>query len=244
MLNRNIHTASGHRILVGTSGFSYKEWKGTFYPEGLSAKKYLSFYAERFPTTEINNTFYRLPTPKLASGWYEGAPEDFWFTLKLSQKITHIRRLRNIDEEMGVFLAATKELKEKMGPVLVQLPPNLRKDPALLEGFLSGFAQQARLAFEFRHDSWLSDDVLELLRSHKSAFGVVEKEESEASPIREVTGPFVYIRLRKGDYTEGELDDWAEWIRSRDVDVYCYLKHDELAPVLANRLLEALRRIG
>jgi uncharacterized protein YecE (DUF72 family) len=241
--NYDLETSDGHRVLVGTSGFSYAEWRGSFYPEGLSQKKFLAFYAEHFPTTEINNTFYRLPTAKLTGGWYGEVPERFSFTLKLSQRITHIKRLRNVDEEMDVFFTASEALKEKMGPVLVQLPPNLRKDTAVLEEFLAKFSARGRLAFEFRHESWFTADVYDLLRRYNSAFGVVEKESGDAEVVREVTGPFVYMRLRKGDYSEAELADWAEWIRSREADVHCYLKHDELAPLLANRLIGALKKV-
>jgi uncharacterized protein YecE (DUF72 family) len=225
--------------MVGTSGFSYKEWRGIFYPEELPPRQYLSYYAGRFSTTEINNTFYRMPTSKLAEGWYSEVPADFRFTLKLSQRITHIKRLRNVDAEMDFFLGAAAALKEKLGPILVQLPPNYKKNTEALEEFLVKFSRRGNLAFEFRHQSWLTDDVYELLRRHSAALGVVEAEDGSLT-VREVTGPFVYMRLRKGDYTEAELRDWAGWIRSQTTDVYCYLKHDEAAPVLAGQLLDAL----
>ncbi|HWO02856.1 MAG TPA: DUF72 domain-containing protein [Blastocatellia bacterium] len=233
------------RILVGTSGFAYKEWKGTFYPEDLPAKKYLSFYAEHFPTTEINNTFYRMPTTKLTEGWYVEVPDGFSFTLKLSQRITHFKRLKNVDEEMEFFLTSAAALKEKLGPILVQLPPNFKKDLGVLDEFLAKFASRGRLAFEFRHDSWFDDDVFELLRKHKAAFGVVEKEDDGkgADAPREVTGPFVYMRLRKGEYSGEEMIEWARWIRSQTVPVYCYLKHDDLAPTLAKNLLKSLAEL-
>lgn len=230
------------RILVGTSGFAYKEWKGTFYPEDLPAKKYLSYYAEHFSTTEINNTFYRMPTTKLTEGWYAEVPDGFSFTLKLSQRITHFKRLKNVDEEMSFFLTSAAGLKEKLGPILVQLPPNFKKDIAVLEDFLAKFASQGRLAFEFRHDSWFDDELFDLLRKHNAAFGVVEKEEGANTP-REVTGPFVYMRLRKGEYSADEMLDWARWIRSQRVPVYCYLKHDDRAPLLATELLKALGQV-
>jgi uncharacterized protein YecE (DUF72 family) len=229
------------RVLVGTSGFSYTEWRGIFYPPDLPSKKFLSYYSQRFSTTEINNTFYRLPTLKLTEGWYAEVSGDFSFTLKLSQKITHIRRLRNCDEEMNVFLNAAAGLKERLGPILVQLPPNFKKNTESLSEFLSKYADRGRLAFEFRHDSWFDQEVYDLLRQHHCAIGVVEKEDG-AAVVREVTGPFVYMRLRKGEYTPDELKDWAAWIRSQQVDVYCYLKHDEKAPVLATQILEALVR--
>lgn len=233
---------SGNLVLVGTSGFAYKEWKGTFYPDDLPAKKYLSFYAGHFRTTEINNTFYRMPTAKLCEGWYAGVPDNFSFTLKLSQRITHFKRLKNVDDEMSFFLSSAAALKEKLGPILVQLPPNYKKDIGVLEDFLGKFASQARLAFEFRHASWFDDEMFDLLRKHNTAFGVVEKEEGENGDTpREVTGSFVYMRLRKGGYSAEEMLDWARWIRRQSVPVYCYLKHDDRAPRLAEQLLEALK---
>jgi uncharacterized protein YecE (DUF72 family) len=235
-------TANGRPIHVGTSGFSYTEWRVSFYPQDLSPKKFLSFYAQHFDTTEINNTFYRLPTAKLTQGWYAEVPDGFLFTLKVSQKITHIRRLKDADQEMEVFLTAAASLKEKLGPILVQLPPNFKKDTERLADFLARFASRGRLAFEFRNESWFSDDVYELLRKYNSALGVIEKEEGEgADAPREVTGPFVYIRLRKGEYTSTELSDWARWIRARKEEVFCYVKHDVKAPILGRNLLDALR---
>lgn len=232
------------QILVGTSGFAYKEWKGSFYPADLPAKKYLSFYAEHFSTTEINNTFYRMPTAKLVEGWYAEVPDGFSFTLKVTQRITHFKRLKNVDDEMNFFLTSAASLKEKLGPILVQLPPNFKKDIAVLEDFLGKFASRARLAFEFRNDSWFDDELFELLRKHKAAFGVVEKEEGKGGETpREVTGPFAYMRLRKGAYSTDEMLEWARWIRSQTVPVYCYLKHDDLAPSLAKDLMKALAEL-
>jgi len=229
------------RVFVGTSGFAYKEWKGSFYPEDLPAKKYLSYYAEHFRTTEINNTFYRMPSAKLCEGWYAEVPDEFSFTLKLSQRITHFKRLKNVNDEMGFFLESAAGLKEKLGPILVQLPPNYKKDVEVLDAFLTTFATKGKLAFEFRHESWFADEVYDLLRTHKTTLGVVEKEEGEGPDTpREVTGSFVYMRLRKGDYSKDEMHDWARWIRSQSVPVYCYLKHDERAPILANELLASL----
>jgi uncharacterized protein YecE (DUF72 family) len=226
------------KILVGTSGFSYTEWKGIFYPEDLSSKNYLSYYAQHFKTTEINNTFYKLPSRKLTEGWYAMVPENFEFTLKLTQKITHIKRLKNVEGEMIAFLEGADGLMEKMGPILVQLPPNFKKDTGVLENFLESYAKRGKLACEFRHLSWYSDDVYDLLKKYRCAFGVVEAEDSEA--VKEVTAPFIYMRLRKGDYTPDELEVWSKWIMAQNSDVYCYLKHDEKAPVLAKELIKNL----
>lgn len=233
------------QILVGTSGFAYKEWKGSFYPEDLPARKYLSFYADHFSTTEINNTFYRMPTLKLVEGWYAEVPDGFSFTLKLTQRITHFKRLKNVDEEMNFFLTSAAGLKDKLGGILVQLPPNFKKDIAVLDEFLEKFTPRARLAFEFRNDSWFDHEVFELLRKYNAAFGVVEKGEGDKGmdAPREVTGPYVYMRLRKGEYTGEEMTEWARWMRSQTVPVYCYLKHDDRAPILANALLDALNEV-
>ena len=227
------------RIFIGTSGFSYPEWKGSFYPKELSPKKYLPFYAERFHTTEINNTFYRIPTAKNMEEWYAAVPADFSFTLKLNQNITHRKRLKEAGQDMERFLNAAASLKEKLGTILVQLPPYFKADLPLLEDFLSAYSKKARLAFEFRHDTWLVEDVYQLLRNHNCALGVVEAEDRPA--VKLLTADFVYLRLRKGDYNKEELAVWAEWIHNQKVDVYCYLKHDEKAPLLAQQLLDLLQ---
>jgi uncharacterized protein YecE (DUF72 family) len=236
--------ASTPRIFVGTSGFSYPEWRGKFYPPDLSPKKYLSYYAQHFHTTEINNTFYRLPTPALVGNWHDEVPAEFQFTLKVSQIITHRKKLKAVDSEMQRFLEGAAALKAKLATLLVQLPPFFRKDLGTLEEFVTQFSSRARLSFEFRHTSWLCDDLYQLLHRYQCALAVVEKEEGEgADAPREVTAPFVYMRLRKGEYSDAELEDWAKWIRRQTVDVYCYLKHDDEAPLLAKRLLNALEML-
>ncbi len=224
-----------NNVLVGTSGFSYPEWKGTFYPEDLPAKKFLSYYSGHFRTTEINNTFYRIPVPKTTEAWYGEVGADFCFTLKLSQKITHFKKLKDVSEEMERFLEAAEALKEKMGTVLVQLPRYFKKDADVLHDFLRHYSGRAKLAFEFRHESWYNDEVYGLLKQFQSALAVVEAEEQDA--VREITAGFVYMRLRKGDYKAQELKAWAKWIDSLDTDVFCYLKHDQKAPLLAHQLL-------
>lgn len=228
-----------NQIRIGTSGFSYPEWKGSFYPQDLPSKQYLSYYARHFSTTEINNTFYRIPSTKTTAQWYSEVPKNFSFTLKLNQKITHVKRLKNVGEELKWFLEGAAGLREKLGTILVQLPPYFRKDAACLEEFLALCSAEARLAFEFRHESWFEQEIYDLLQKYHSAWAVVESEDREA--IREVTANFIYMRLRKGDYSKKELGKWAKWIGSQSVDVYCYLKHDEKAPLLAKQLMEAVQ---
>ena len=235
----------GSRVAVGTSGFAYDAWRGTFYPDRLPAKRFLEFYAQKFSTTEINATFYRFPRSNVVEGWARQVPSGFTFTLKMSQRVTHVRRLKDVDREMGWFCDGAYALGDKLGAVLVQLPPNFRKDAGLLDAFLARHAPRLPLVFEFRHDSWFDDVIYDLLRQHRTALAVVEMEEGDNVPRpRLVTGPFVYMRLRKGEYTEAELEDWAAWMRAQAEPVLCYLKHDELGPVLAGRLLDKLAPPG
>lgn len=239
--SRGREASAVKHVLVGTSGFSYNEWRGSFYPQELPAKKFLSYYAQHFSTTEINNTFYRIPTASLTQSWHAEVPAEFRFTLKLSQELTHRKKLKNVDDEMHRFLAGAAALKEKLATILVQLPPYYRKDTSTLKGFLEKFAGRAKLAFEFRHASWFSDEVYDLLRLHECALAVVEREKGEGAKVpRIVTGPFVYMRLRKGEYSKNELEEWAQWIHAQPANVYCYLKHDEKAPLLAQQMIAAL----
>lgn len=225
-------------IYVGTSGFSYPEWKGIFYPEKLSAKGYLNYYARYFTTTEINNTFYRSPRETTARAWSEQVPDHFRFALKLNRKITHEKRLKEVEEGMTWFLKGAAALGDKLGTILVQLPPYFRKDLTLLHNFLEKHSEAARLAVEFRHESWFTQETLELLEEHGASLVIVEADERPA--LREVTAPFVYLRLRKSGYTDEELQDWVRWIRLQQREVFVYLKHEEQAPSLAQCLLRAL----
>lgn len=238
-----VETPQAHapRIRIGTSGFAYDEWRGAFYPEKLPAKQLLSFYGQHFDTTEINASFYRIPRRSTTEGWYAEVPASFAFTLKLSQRITHIKRLKDCDQEMTWFMDAALGLQDKLGSILVQLPPNFKADVERLDAFLARQARHARLAVEFRHASWYTDEVYDTLRRHNAALAVVEMEDGDDTlRPREVTADFVYVRLRKGDYTPDELRDWAAWLRAQTGNVYCYLKHDERAPELALALLRAL----
>jgi uncharacterized protein YecE (DUF72 family) len=220
-------------ILIGTSGYSYKEWKGLFYPPDLAAKDYLSFYSKRFPTTEINNTFYRFPTESTSTGWRRQVPEGFRFAVKLTQKISHHRKLRDAGEDMEWFLKGIEPLRAQLAAILVQLPPYLRKDIGALRAFLDSFGE-APLAFEFRHASWMDEEVRTLLADRKAALVIAETDEVPA--LRELTGRFAYLRLRKSSYESGELEDWARWIQEQNLPRYAYLKHDQQAPILASRL--------
>ncbi len=225
-------------IYVGTSGFSYKEWKGILYPENLPQKEYLQFYSRQFSTTEINNTFYRFPSEKTTAQWAGLVPPHFRFALKLNRRITHTKRLVQCDEEMGWFFHGALPLWSLLGCILVQLPPWFKRDLQVLGEFLDKFARKAPLALEFRHASWFEPGVFDLLRKHGASLGVVESDKLAA--VQEITAPFVYMRLRKPDYGRRDIEKWATWIRGQERDVFVYFKHAAIAPTLARQLVEAI----
>lgn len=217
-------------ILVGTSGYNYPEWKGSFYPETLPAAKMLGFYAGRFPTVEINYTFYRMPTPKLISGWVSQVPAAFRFTLKAPKRITHDKRLRpaEVADALAAFVAAAAELGPQRGALLFQLPPTFRKDVGVLAEFLALLPPTAAAAFEFRHDSWLSDDVYECLRSRGAALCIADSETRETPVL--LTADHAYLRLRDEGYDAAAIDHWtgvAQELASRCTDVFVYFKHED-----------------
>ena len=230
-------------IWVGTSGFQYKEWKGTFYPETLSLAKMLPYYAERFPTTEINYSFRRIPSEKTLANWSASTPQKFRFSLKAPQEITHFRKLHDCTEVLNRFCEALKTLGEKLGPVLFQLPPFLKYDNALLKDFLATVPPDLRSAFEFRHDSWFNDDTFAALKAKNAALCIAETDEL-STPIV-VTANFGYFRLRKIDYTKTDIKRWAKVVdqhRSQAKDIFIYFKHEETGtgPKFARQLLDEL----
>ena len=191
------------QVRVGTSGYSYKEWKGSFYPEELKNADMLRYYAERFSSVEINNTFYRMPKASILEGWAEQVPSDFLFVLKASQQITHHKRLKaEAGEALAYLLETAASLGERLGPVLFQMPPNLKKDLERLRGFLALLPEGQPFAFEFRHDTWHDDDVFDALRERNCALVCADTETSgdEGAPIVP-TADWGYLRLRRCDYT-------------------------------------------
>ena len=217
------------RVLVGTSGYNYDTWKGLFYPSDLPAKRWLAFYAERFPTVEINYTFYRHPSPKTYQGWADETPPEFSFALKASQRITHRARLKEAEESTRFFCEGSAALQAKRGPILFGLPPNLKKDIPRLTAFLAGLPTGVRAAFEFRHSSWLDDETYATLRERGAALCVADAEALQTPPV--ATAPWGYLRLRRTDYSESELDRWAERIRGTGWtdDVFVFFKHEDEA---------------
>jgi uncharacterized protein YecE (DUF72 family) len=214
------------KVLIGTSGYAYKEWKGSFYPEDLPASKMLPFYAARFPTVEANNTFYRMPTAKALAAWVNQVPDHFTFAVKAPQRITHQERLAGSEESLRFFLDALEALGPKRGPLLFQLPPFLKKDLPRLAAFLALLPKGVEAAFEFRHASWFDDEVYALLRQHGAALVIAEAEKLTVPLI--ATAPFGYLRLRREDYVEADLHAWAARIQSQPwTHAYVYFKHED-----------------
>lgn len=215
------------RLLAGTSGYSFKEWKGTFYPADLKSDQLLGFYATKFPTLEINNTFYRLPKEHVLLEWAAQVPEEFSFSLKASQRITHHTRLKAESQSLVEFLLKnTAVLGTRLGPILFQLPPNLKKDVERLRGFLAYLPPDRRYAFEFRHESWWDEDVFSVLRDRDIAMCISESAELKCPVV--CTASWGYLRLHKLDYDQAALEDWAKCVAAQAwTDAYVYFKHDE-----------------
>jgi len=230
------------RVLVGTSGYDYDEWKGSFYPLTVKKAARLQHYASRFATCEINASFYRKPTPKQLAGWSEKVPDGFVFAFKAWQRITHHARLRDCAELISSFTGELRAMGPKLGPVLYGLPPNLKKDIPLLRDFLSGLPPDLKAAFEFRNESWLSEDTYSALHDRGAALCIADTDELSTPFVR--TAPFGYLRLRKAEYSEEELRGVADKIRGAGFteDVLVYLKHEDEAkgPAFAERLIAML----
>ena len=229
---------------IGTSGYNYPEWRGSFYPEKLAAAKMLPYYAEHFSTVEINYTFYRAPHEKILQGWSSATPDGFRLTLKAPKRITHDARLRECDDRVRQFLETAATLGPKLGALLFQLPPNLKKDVALLDAFLDSFPPRVCAAFEFRHASWLDDEVYGRLRHRNLALCVADCEKL-STPV-EITADYAYFRLRDEGYTPEDIRRWADVIRERTAtcrEVFVYFKHEQSGkgPEFGRLLQEYLR---
>jgi uncharacterized protein YecE (DUF72 family) len=228
------------KLHVGTSGYSYKEWKGNFYPEDLPAKEMLSYYSSRLPAVEINNTFYRLPQPSMMENWKAQVPARFRFSIKATQRITHIKRLNNVVEETKYLLETAALLEERLGVVLFQLPPNMKKDPGRLGAFLDLLPAATRAAFEFRHESWFDDETFGLLRQKNCALVVSDTDEK---PLTEIinTASWGYLRLRRTAYEETDLAAWLKRVREQKwKDAFVFFKHEDegVGPKLAAQFIE------
>jgi uncharacterized protein YecE (DUF72 family) len=225
-------------LRIGTSGYSYKEWRGAFYPPKTKDADMLAFYASRFPAVEINNTFYRMPAAAMLERWAQETPPEFTFALKAPQRITHHRRLADVTAEVSYFLSVASSLSAKLGPVLYQLPPTFKKDLGRLRAFLETLPAHPRPAFEFRHESWAGAETEEILAEGGAALCIADTDEAPVDGFP-ATAPWGYLRLRRVAYTEDDLRRWLERIRAKAwAEVFVFFKHEDEArgPDFAARL--------
>jgi len=226
------------RLLAGASGYAYKEWKGSFYPEKIKPEEMLAWYAQRLPTVEINNTFYQMPKASVLEHWAEATPEAFRFSIKASRRITHDARLKAdaAADSVAFLYKNLAALGPKRGAVLFQLPPFIKKDLPRLSEFLALLPPGHRAAFEFRNDSWFDDEVYELLKSAGAALCLSEREDNAPPPLVE-TAPWGYVRLRLENYAEAELQQWASRLTATAwQEIYVYFMHEPTAPGYAQTL--------
>ena len=225
------------KIHVGTSGFAHKEWKGKFYPEKISPKDMLRFYAGRLGTVEINNTFYHMPTEKMLASWAEQVNSDFVFALKAPQVITHMKQLRNVFEETEYLFKSLSVLDRKLGPVLFQFPKSFRANVSVLKDFLPLIPTNIAGAFDFRSPTWLEEGTPDLLREKGCSWCI---EDTDENPVQEVisTAPWGYLRLRRSDYTDADMSQWLERILSQKWEkAFVFFKHED-GPEMAVRFQE------
>lgn len=232
-------------LWIGTSGYNYPEWRGSFYPEKFPAAKMLQYYAERFNSVEINYTFYRMPTAKQLEQWAATTPEAFVFTLKAPRRITHDAKLQHCEETVAAFCAVAGTLGARLGVLLFQLPPTLRRNVAVLEQFLACLPEGTRAAFEFRHDSWHDEEVFAALRRRNIALCIADSEKMSTPLV--VTADYGYFRLRDEGYQPADITAWGAKIDELSggwKDVFVYFKHEEqgIGPAFAKMLREALTR--
>lgn len=213
------------KVFSGTSGFSYKEWKGTFYPGEISSSEMLAYYSSQLPAVEINNTFYRIPKDDILESWASRTPDDFRFALKASRRITHFKRFLDTGDTVEYMYSRFASLGPKLGAVLFQLPPNFSKNVERLESFLSVLPERHRAAIEFRHDSWYDEEVFSLLRKANCALCIAD--DTSTTPFIE-TADWGFLRLRRPDYSTEDLEDWASMVASSEwTDVFVFFKHEE-----------------
>jgi len=227
------------KLFAGASGYSFKEWKGNFYPEGIKPEAMLAWYSERLPTVEINNTFYQMPKVTVLENWAKATPEGFRFAIKASRRITHMARLKadTAADSVAYLYKNLAALGAKRGPVLFQLPPFLKKDLPRLSEFLQLLPEGHRAAFEFRNDSWFADDVYDTLKGAGAALCLSEREDNAPPPMVE-TAPWGYVRLRLESYSDGDLEQWAKRLAATAWREICvYFMHEPTAPAYAQKLM-------
>ena len=234
-------------LFVGTSGYNYKEWKGHFYPQKFADKEMLGFYSGHFDSVEINNTFYRVPKPEVVTSWAEQVPQAFRFVLKATRRITHLKRLKGVEEEVEYFLSVASHLGERMGALLFQLPPSSKKDMERLATFVGLLPEGTRAAIEFRHDSWFDEEVLECLRDRDIALCFAYEDDDSAEDVERKfasTANWGNLRLRGSEYTPAEMGMWSEKVLAQDWQrAFVFFKHESegLGPKLASSFIEVSR---
>ena len=230
------------RYWIGTSGYNYPEWRGSFYPEKFPTNKMLAYYAERFDTVEVNYTFYRMPTEKLLDGWAAGTPEGFTFTLKAPRRITHDAKLRNCEELTESFIRVAGTLGGKLAVLLFQLPPNFKRNDDILAAFLASIPEGTRAAFEFRHDSWHDEAVFAALRARNLALCIADSEKMSTPAI--ATADYTYFRLRDEGYQPADITRWGAIAQglTQARNAFVYFKHEEegKGPEFARMLMQSL----
>ena len=227
------------QIYAGTSGFSYKEWKGSFYPDKLPASEMLSYYSGKLTAVEINNTFYRMPRESVLEGWAAQVPDSFRFVIKASRRITHFKRLKGAEEETDYLLRSVGLLGDKLGAVLFQLPPNMKQDLERLDAFLAGLEDPGRTVFEFRHATWFDEATYDCLRKHGASLCTADTDEEDGQIVE--TAPWGYLRLRKTEYGEAALAEWAARVKGSGWErAFIFFKHEDEAagPIAAQRFAE------
>jgi uncharacterized protein YecE (DUF72 family) len=227
------------KLYAGASGYSFKEWKGSFYPPDMKPEGMLAFYSVRLPTVEINNTFYRMPKTEVLENWAKATPAGFRFAIKASRRITHMARLKadSAADSVAFLYKNLQALEDKRGPVLFQLPPFLKKDLPRLQEFLALLPKGHHAAFEFRNDSWFADDVYAALKGAGAALCLSEREDNAPPPLVE-TAPWGYVRLRLEEYSEADLEQWAKRLAATGWrEVYAYFMHEPTAPGYASALM-------
>jgi uncharacterized protein YecE (DUF72 family) len=227
------------RIVAGASGYSFKEWKGSFYPDKIKPEDMLAYYSARLPTVEINNTFYAMPKTSVLESWFRKTPDDFRFAIKAPKRISHDARLAadKAADSVAYLFQTLEALGAKRGPVLVQLPPYMKKDVGRLDEFLALLPEGHRVAFEFRHESWFADEVYSVLERAGASLCFSEREDNAPPPLVE-TAPWGYVRLRLEEYSEAALQQWAERLARtgwQEIDVY--FMHEPTAPAYAQQLM-------
>jgi len=230
--------APHQNLRIGTSGYSYKQWRGAFYPGKMKDAEMLAFYASRFGAVEINNTFYRMPAPSMLERWAQETPPGFTFALKAPQRITHHKRLADVASEVSYFLSVASVLSGKLGPVLYQTPPYLKKDLGRLRAFLETLPARPRSAFEFRHESWIGPETETILAEGGAALCVADTDDEPVDAFP-ATAPWGYLRLRRASYSEDDLRRWLDRIRAQSwSDAFVFFKHEDEArgPHFAARL--------